>query len=299
LISGRPASAQYTIFDYPYTPFGVVSQTNATAINSPGQIVGSYEDIYGTHGFLLSQGVYSQLDEPNASYTVRGGATGDWGTFPSGINSQGQVVGNYVNERWWDPNFGFHGFVLSHGVYTSLDDPSGIGQTFASSINDHGDVVGTYFGGGTHGFLLSKGVYTNIDYPYGVGYVSTYASAINNRGDIVGYYTDDLGDHGFLLSKGVFTPIGDPAASVLGESATQALGINDSGQIVGWYVDPSFTGHSFLFSHGVYTELDVPNAYQYVGTYASGINAQGQIVGTYYDASQAIHGFLFSPQPSQ
>ena len=47
------------------------------------------------------------LDDPSA--------TG--GTFATGINASGQIVGHY------NTSSGDHGFLLSGGTYTPLDDP--------------------------------------------------------------------------------------------------------------------------------------------------------------------------------
>lgn len=58
-----------------------------------------------------------------------------------------------------------HGFLLSGGTYTTIDDPSATNGTFAEAINDRGQIVGFYQdrARSTHGFLLSGGVYTTLD----------------------------------------------------------------------------------------------------------------------------------------
>jgi hypothetical protein len=71
------------------------------------------------------------------------------------INGSSQIVGNYFN------NTGSHGFLLSAGTYTTIDDPSATAGTRAQGINDMGQIVGTYFNAtGSHGFLLSAGTYS-------------------------------------------------------------------------------------------------------------------------------------------
>src|SRR5947209_8104638 len=59
--------------------------------------------------------VFQTIDHPNA------GTTGDGtqGTFAIGINSSGLISGNYGDAK--DVT---HGFLLSHGHYTTFDDPS-------------------------------------------------------------------------------------------------------------------------------------------------------------------------------
>jgi uncharacterized membrane protein len=177
---------------------------------------------------------YTTLDHPDAVFR----------TEAYGINDRGQIVGSYL-----DANINFHGFVLSKGVYTTLDDLNGVvGTTSAQGINDQGQIVGYYADNtGVHSFLLSKGVYATLDDPDAVAAWGTLAYGINNQGQIVGYYGDNTGFHGFVLSKGVFTPLDAPNDV----GGTYANGINDRGQIVGAYADNSTTDngvHGFLLS---------------------------------------------------
>ena len=90
------------------------------------------------HGFLLSKGVYTTLDVPDAAFTVA-----------QGINNAGQIVGLYV-----DRDDKEHGFVLSNGVYTTIDVPNST-ATAVFSINAQGAIVGSYddADGVTHGFV--------------------------------------------------------------------------------------------------------------------------------------------------
>ena len=50
----------YTTLDDPLATNGTV----AYGINATGQIVGSYTNVSGAHGFLLSGGTYTTLDDP-------------------------------------------------------------------------------------------------------------------------------------------------------------------------------------------------------------------------------------------
>src|SRR6516164_10488959 len=82
---------------------------------------------------------YTTIDEPRANFR----------TDPTGINGAGA-----------------HGFLLTDGLYTPLNDPFETAGTFAEGINAAGQVVGYYLvGGAFHGFLYSNGVYTTIDDP--------------------------------------------------------------------------------------------------------------------------------------
>jgi uncharacterized membrane protein len=268
--AAQTASYIFTTIDVPRA-----SLTAARGINDAGQIVGSFTDSAGMHGFVLSGGSFTTIDVPGASST-HGGK----------INSKGQIVGRFTDSA------GTHGYVLSGGSFTTIDVPGATVSfgTFASGINDADQIVGDFFvaTGQQHGFLDSGGNFTTIDVP-GVMH-STAALDINNASRIVGYY--DM-KHGFLDSGGSFTTIEVPGAQ-----STFPFGINGTGQIVGWFGDTGLgqqctdrnkkPTHGFLESGGIFTTIDVPGATQ---TCAYGINDLGQIVGSFSDGT-GTHGFL-------
>src|SRR5262249_62312995 len=100
-----------------------------------------------------------------------------------GTNDRGQIVGACTNAS------GDHGFLLSGGVYTTLDDSAGMQahDTQAIGINNAGQIVGTFQNAsGTHGFLLSGGVYTTLAAPFATH--GTVATAINNPGQLLCLY---------------------------------------------------------------------------------------------------------------
>jgi len=139
-----------TTIDYPGA-----SYTEASGINNAGQVVGSYEGPYYSHGFLESGRSFTTIDVPTIDVP---GASSTLGA--SGINNAGQVVGTYV-----DASGNSHGFLESGGSFTTIDYP-GAWDTRASGINDAGQVVGSYEdASGGHGFLESGGSFTTIDYP--------------------------------------------------------------------------------------------------------------------------------------
>jgi probable HAF family extracellular repeat protein len=71
------------------------SSTFASGINDAGQIVGSFSNSTGTHGFLDIGGSFIQIDVPGASRTVA-----------SGINDAGQIVASTsVSGGTGDPHF--------------------------------------------------------------------------------------------------------------------------------------------------------------------------------------------------
>src|SRR5262249_25106305 len=134
------------------------------------------------------------------------------------------------------------------------------------------------------GFLLSEGIYTCLAFTACGHAPSTHPIGINDAGQIVGTLGPSIPENPFLLSDGMFSCL-PPGCFFNGTSAN---GINDNGQIVGFsFVNPVVPlGHGFLFSDGIYTNINFPGA---GFTSANGINDAGQIVGR-HDRS----GFLLS-----
>src|SRR5262249_59538781 len=95
----------FTTFDDPLA----TEDTQAFGINDAGQIVGDYADASGAHGFLLSGGVFTTIDEPLANGNS---------TSAKAINNLGQIVGAYNDAT------GFHGFLLNGNIFPTIADPS-------------------------------------------------------------------------------------------------------------------------------------------------------------------------------
>jgi hypothetical protein len=96
--------------------------------------------------------------------------------------------------------------LLSHGQYTTLDDPNGVQGTVAYGINDRAQIVGYYIDAGSvlHGFLFSHGQYTTLDDPNAAAgaFQGTVPVGISASGKIVGSYIDSNNlDHGFLATR--------------------------------------------------------------------------------------------------
>src|SRR5437899_647800 len=153
-------------------PLAGVTLTSAIGINAQGDIVGRYAVGAVGHGYLLSDGTYTTIDDPN----------GDGSSQAQGIK-------------------------VEDGVYALLDLPSYVMWSDARDINPSGEIVGFFVDAAnkTHGFLLRKGEFTTIDFP-GEDVVSTQTRGINPQGDIVGLYVskDALGKlhtHGFVATR--------------------------------------------------------------------------------------------------
>ena len=161
--------------------------TQLNAINDAGAMVGVWIDGgFRGHGFIYQNGKLTSLEYPGAR-----------DTNPFGINSRGDVVGNWDT----DQSHTGHGFVFINGRIESFDVP-GAEQlsTAANGLNDQGQIVGTYVGhdGHFHGFLREGSVFTTLDCP---GAVNTIAWAINANGQIVGDCDDATRRQAFIATQ--------------------------------------------------------------------------------------------------
>lgn len=203
-------------------------------------------------------------------------------SIPGGINDRGEIVGAYT-----DSSRKVHGFLLSSGVYTTID-VQGAAITSARGINSRGDIVGSYQvtpskpGGDFHGFVLRDGELTTINYP---NHPNTIIQRISATGVLVGCYhdADTMGSmHGIELTADAFQAIGVPASM---NNATSPEG----NRVAGLYTDMDNHGHGFLIEKGVFYSFDVPGS---KSTAAWDINPSGEIIGVFTDQSNKTHGFL-------
>jgi len=263
---------------------------------------------------LSHAATWTIIDYPGARVTE--------GVF--GINSQGQMVGAYVDFASSE-----HGFLDDNGVFTTIDYP-GVTHTQAVGINDSGQIVGTYYDvdGHTHGFFLDGQTFSTIEPPHTI---SSNLGKINNSGQMVGTYVDDqfVTSHGYIydLYTGKFKTFNAPKSTsgfgnginnlddVVGQSSfnfgfwrsadgayqilaypgasyTAPIAVNDSRLIVGFELSQKGRSRAFVFSHGNYSSFNFPGG---GGTVANGVNNGGAIVGTVSDPTRTPHGFLMTP----
>jgi hypothetical protein len=156
---------RFTNLDYPGAapPLG----TFLAGVNNSGAIVGQYSGTEGgafglSHGFLYRKGTFTEVAAPDAGTNTAGLCTGfDYftqeGTVATGISAGGVIVGAVCNDVG-APNSQY-GWVLSHGKFSSLNDPNaGPGGTFPWGVSQNGRfVTGNYFdtGGVEHGFVAT------------------------------------------------------------------------------------------------------------------------------------------------
>ena len=247
-------------------PGAVPGTVGASGINDAGQIVGSYRDSSGPHGFLDTDGVFTSINVP-----VSVGFT----PFAGGINNAGQIVGQFIAGS---QNYGF---LESNGTFTTINAPGSV-STVALGINNPGQVIGQFTDSASqpHDFVYNSvtGVYTTIN----VSASFSGGLGINDADQIVGNLN---GSTGFLDTNGVFTTIvapGNPAFTLLD-------GINNAGQIVGAFGNDILSLRGFVDIGGVFTTIDVPGS---ASTSANGINNHGEIVGTFTPAPEPASALL-------
>ena len=227
-------------------------------------IVGTYRDSTGRHGFLYNGTTWITLDKPGASETIPRSIDGD------------NIVGTYISSTGW------HGFLYNGTTWITLDKP-GASCTIPHGI-DGGNIVGRCWGcPGTNGFLYNGMIWTTLVVP---GASQTVPLGIDG-GNIVGYYVAPPWS-GFIYDGTTWT--------ALGKSWT--LGIKpydiDGDNIVGIYYDTGYdagedeNARGFLYDGETWTKLDAPGS---TSTRVYGIDG-GNIVGAYLD-STGSHGFLF------
>jgi uncharacterized membrane protein len=288
LAIGWVASGASATTIYSFTTLDVpgAASTAASGVNDAGQIVGSYADASGSHGFVWDGTTYTALDFPGATATAAGG-----------INDGGAIAGTYTASGRT------YGFVKEGATYRSFEVPPeevfGVHfETRANAINDGGVVVGsTSFLSDTQGSYSTSGVGSTQAWNVFLSdtFTTSGAFGINDAGEIVGFVNYGYpGTQGYWIDGGALTTFAVPDAGEFGD--TLARGINDAGQIVGqFYASASFQHpHGFVKEGDLYTQLDVPDA---AATMPYAVNDAGWIVGSFRDAAGVTHGFLATPVP--
>jgi len=223
------------------------------------------------------------------------------------VNNQGQVAGEALNTipDPYTSNFNIGGATQVHAFRWTrsrgMQDLGTLGGTdsAAFAINERGKIVGWSFTNTT--VNLTTGVPTLDPFLWENGKMldlgtlgGTFgqAWALNNRGQVVGYSDlvgDNTGVHAFLWDqKGGMQDLG-----TLGGATGAGTSINDAGDIVGGDSRADGSGGSFLWRHGVMTDLGTAVGAN-ISSQALSINSRRQIVGNLLDNSgNEIGGFLW------
>jgi hypothetical protein len=258
-------------FDVP----GKGISTTPFHINNRGDIAGYYTDAAVTffRGFIrLANGnIISPIIEPNDN--------GDY-TALFGINDSRTTAGEFLEDGT------YHGFFLSHNVYTQYDVGFPDVSTGVFGINNAGDFTGSFgsFVQPDQGFINVGGNLTTFAVP---GSYDTEPGDINTTDQIAGYYRDQgLVYHGFFRdTNGTFTYPVEPT----GATYSFLLGINDSGLMVGRYADANGVHAMLVKGLNRFVTYDYPGATE---TSFNGINRHNMITGRYTDSAGIRHGFL-------
>jgi uncharacterized membrane protein len=220
---------------------------------------------------VLAQGTYTQIDVPGSESS----------TVCQGINDADDIVGSYgptANGIAWN------GFLLSGGVYTTIDYPSD-SYTYLMGINNNGKIAGHDFDGAI-GFTydMQSQTFTSISYP---GSQFTTPTSINNSGAVAGYFLSNSRTvHGFELNGTTYTEILQP-----GQTTVTISGIRESNLFDGNVVADSSSHINFSYKNGKYRKLTIPGTQ--VAT-VLGISEDGSaLVGTYRPTAGITAGFLY------
>jgi probable HAF family extracellular repeat protein len=220
----------------------------ATGINSDGKIAAhgeKYSSGYMTTAFVLTPATTATYEVQNLGYL--GGDYG-YGTFSTGINDPGQVLGKSYNSIGAS-----HTFLYDESATPKMQD---LGSLDTNSINDSGQVVGNYLiyiypyaiNDGWRAYLYDSATQQG----QALGTLGGYSDAtgINDSGQVVGNsYVYGYGDHAFLKESGqsmidLNTLI--PADS--GWTIREARAINSDGKIAATGYKAGAGAHALLLT---------------------------------------------------
>jgi len=227
---------------------------------------------------LVSVAAFAETPTPPLTFKYKAiKVAGAQSTAIYGINNGGVMVGSYV-----DGSGVRHGFSLSAGKVTRLDDPKGT-DTYCFAINKAGAIVGYYATANrtVQAFLYAKGKFKDIG---PAGSTGSQALGINDHGDVNGNFADSKGSHGFLLKGGAYITLDVPGAQ-----ATLGGGINNAGLMTEVWLDSNFNSESSLYNGKKYTKINVPRE---PNSDAAAINNLGDIVYSWEGATDTYGGAL-------
>lgn len=235
--------------------------TNLTGINDSEVISGYYSNSQQEHGFLWSNGIFTDISE------IQNGATRIYS-----LNNSGDFCGAFGQEEPLRD-----GFISIGGNLIQVNAPNAT-YTRVSSLGSDGSAVGIGFG--VSGLAAvsfvrgPKGALSTFQAKNANPAFGTFAMGINTQAQlIVGYYYDEsLRVHGFVLH---YTRPLDELDALAVRSGTPTAG-------------PAQIDATVIDAH--------PNG----NTYITGVNANGVIVGYWQDPQDSVNGtFGFIGTPIQ
>lgn len=282
LLASAPLALAQAGGTYTTIVFPGANATVAEGIDSAGDVVGWFSDSSNfVHGFLLSGGVYTQLDAPGTTH----------GTGAYGINDVGQVVGGTLGST-----LGLFVYDIQTQTYTMYPYSNGdYGvDTTGTGINNEGVIVGytgNFSTGQFVGLELRGSTFKQVIIPNAY---STQLTSINNSGAVVGLAITSVGVKTAYLVQGgrTFNQI-----AVWGVPSAVAVAINDSNVFAGDYFAPAHDSAFEWGRMGLFKPINEPSENC---TYANGINSAGQVAGYYgCDVSVDAQGFVWTPPAAE
>ena len=260
---GRSASGSDSRYEISTITIPGAQSSVANGINASGDIVGSYGDAAGTHGFVVRGGELTTFDYPGAGVTEA-----------RGIAPNGDIIGSFRAPN--APSVRVNGFLLTaSGEFRRVDHPASP-HTIPQRILPDGTVLGCRH----NNDLMASMIGIEMG-RHGLGETDAFASMHNgatpDRRRIVGLYRNmrvmPPRGEGYIIDDGVFKPFMVP-----GSSFTAAWDVNPRGDVVGVYNDARGAHGFVLIDDTKYVTIDVPDA---TATRVFGINARGDVVGSY------------------
>lgn len=252
------------------------------------------------------------------------GTLGGSSSAPTGLNEQGDVVGNSLIAG----DAAYHGFFFDGSRLQDLGE-----SVQPAAVNDRDEVAGQFFVDGvSRGFVYRAGTFNDVGSLAGPA-GSSFLTAINAAGHAAGHsqtaagpqtcvvydgsalvdigslgtgcrsrainesgvVTGDnripgVGFHAFVAHRGSMRDIG-----TLGGSSSSGRGINAAGTIVGTSTTAAGYARAFVYRGGALIELGVlpGGETSQTGAVARDINPREQIVGSSGVANDDVHAFFF------
>jgi uncharacterized membrane protein len=221
---------------------------------------------------LIGVALTSTLTTEAQTYTTF--AVQTW-AHVAGINSSGQVTGNYRLVNHPD----VHLFIRNpDGTLIK----AGAANSVPTAINAGGEIVGnatTKIGGTLAFYRLPSGTYARYNYAnHGAS-----AVGVNDAGYIAGVYADQ----NYVRRAYLRDPQGTMTTLPI-DGVTSVGGLNNSNQVV----DALSGGTVFIYSSQI-TEFTIDGAATVQPTAISDV---GEVVGTWFDSNGVSHGFTWTSQ---
>ena len=179
------------------------SSADFTGINDAGQLVGYYTESDGyVFGFIQDGDDHVWVMYPDDYAGCNTDNSPPCGTYVTGINDNGKVVGYYITAAGVQ-----RGFIYDGDVFTPIEHPDNRPvnpiNLHVSGINDSDKVVGAFWGSDlyAHGFVADGVTFTVIDHPGATNSgAGSFLTGINNSNVLTGWFDDGF-KRGFLMAK--------------------------------------------------------------------------------------------------